>query len=120
MQPEDAKVNFLDGSTAIVRAVSDTSPTFYVNNATFGLTQWDIKVDLSELQGIVKEENSEFPVMLINRKVRLVMTPSYAKVFATTLLAQVARHEEMGKKIEEAADKPKPAAPVKDPEPSSK
>ena len=91
MQPDDVKVQFQDGNTLILRPVEEVSPTFYVNNATFGLTQWEIKIDLSEIVGMAKEEDS--PVALINRKARLLMTVPYAKSFADALLKHIAKYE---------------------------
>ena len=102
MPPEDITVQLSDGRPLTLRTVEEISPSYYVNNATFGMTQWDIKVDLSEITGFVAAENPESPaIALVSKKARLVMTVDYAKAFASALLQQVAKHE----LIEEGAPK---------------
>ena len=69
------------------------------------MTQWDIKIELSEIQGFVPGENVESPIALVSRKVRLAMTVDYAKVFAKTLMVQIAKHEA----IKQEASKTRPS-----------
>lgn len=66
---EEIQVKFEEKKTDV--------PTIYVNNAQFSTTEWDIRIDLSELHSLDVEARK----MFIVPRVRLVMSPQFAVRF---------------------------------------
>ena len=118
MLPEDVKVQFPDGQTVILRTVEDSSLTFYANNATFSMTQWDICVNLNEiLITKITEPDDKSPgsvVVSVSRKAKVLLNVAYAKQFAEVLLKHIEQHENIGKQAalesakEQSAATPQP------------
>ena len=95
--PEEVKARTTDGTTIIQQPIEQTTPSFYINNALFSSTQWDIRVDLSEMKTLtVKDEDPKTVVMQVFRRATIVMTPAYARVFVEALTAQMDKHEKLG------------------------
>ena len=70
-------------------------PSLYVNHAQFSMSEWDIRIDLSE-QHVIDQDpnNAETAIMSIVPKLRLIMTPTYAQLFSRIL------HEVLEKRLE--------------------
>jgi hypothetical protein len=64
-----------------IETVRAEVPTIYVNNATFGMTEFDIHIELSEIQGANPDEKK----VLISPRARAVMSYPFALRFLSTL-----------------------------------
>lgn len=96
MLPEDVKVRLPSEEVVTIRTAEDSGQTFYVNNATFSYTQWDITVNLNEIL-VTKQEDPGSVILLVSRKAKVIMNVAYAKLFAQVLLSHVEKHEAIGK-----------------------
>ena len=104
MLPEDVKVRLPDGQTVVLKTLEDSAQTFYINNASFSMTQWDVSANLNEILATkVGSEASETAVIEVSRKVKIIMNVGYAKQFAQVLLRHVEQHENIGKQAAEIA-----------------
>lgn len=83
-------------------------PTIYVNNAVFSQTQWDMRIDLSELYTLDVENKK----MSIVPRARLIMDFRFAARFVDAMSQNLQRlHEIMEQQQREAnkASQPNPA-----------
>ncbi|HEY3130960.1 MAG TPA: DUF3467 domain-containing protein [Acidobacteriota bacterium] len=68
--------------------------TFYINNAQFAQSQWDLRIDLNEIQDADVGAN----VIRATHRVRLHMSWQFAQVFVEVMRRNI---ESYGKKLEE-------------------
>jgi aminopeptidase C len=112
MLPEDVKVQLPGGEKVTLKTVEDSSLTFYINNASFSFTQWDICANLNEILAVVNQgETPDSVVVSVSRKAKVIMNVAYAKQFADVLLRHVAKHEAIGKQAEAESTKAEPDTP---------
>ena len=87
-----------EGVPLKLKNVQVQAPTIYVNNAAFGMTEWDMTVDISEIHSADMEEMA----LNIIPRARLVMSPPFAIRFYQAMGAQIAKHQELtAKRIKE-------------------
>ena len=73
------------------KIVQPEAPTIYVNNAAFGMTEWDMTVDISEIHSADIEEQA----LKIIPRARLIMSPPFALRFYQAMGTQIAKHQEL-------------------------
>ena len=99
--PEEVKARMSDGTIIIQKPIEQPTPSFYINNAVFSSTPWDIRVDLSEMKTLTsadkEEEDPQTVVAHVIRRATLVMTSAYARAFVEALTAQIDKHENLEK-----------------------
>ena len=90
---EEIQVTFEEKKTDV--------PTLYVNNAQFSTTEWDIRIDLSELHSIDVEAKKMFVVP----RVRLVMSPLFANRFFQVMQNNLQQFQKsLEEKVKEARE----------------
>ena len=99
--PEEVKAQMSDGRIIIQKPIEQTTPSFYINNAVFSSTPWDIRLDLSEMKTLTsaddEEEDPQTVVAHVIRRATIVMTSAYARAFVEALTAQIDKHENLEK-----------------------
>lgn len=100
-QPDETRAQMPDGTTLIQKPIEQDGPIFYVNNSVFSSTQWDIRIEMSQMTKM--EATDEDPPSLVAhviKKATVVMNPKYARSFLEALTIQVEQHEKVGSKSE--------------------
>ena len=96
---EEIQVTFEEKKTDV--------PTLYVNNAQFSTTEWDIRIDLSELHSIDVEAKK----MFIVPRLRLVMSPFFATRFFQVMESNLKQFQKI---LEEKVKQSQEANPHKE------
>ena len=68
---------------------SQREPTYYVNNAQFAISPFDLRIDLGELQSADQQTKTLYSV----HKARLMFSWHFAKTFLIVLKAQIDQYE---------------------------
>ena len=83
------------------KIIETPAPSLYVNHAQFSMSEWDIRMDLSEQYGIDQDpDNAETAIMSVVPKLRVIMTPTYARLFAKTLQEVIEKRVEAEKQAQ--------------------
>ena len=97
---EEVKARMSDGTIIIQKPIEQPTPSFYINNAVFSSTPWDIRLDLSEMKTLTRaddeEEGPQTVVAHVIRRATIVITPAYARSFVEALTAQIEKHAKFG------------------------
>ena len=94
MEHDEMRAQMPDGTIMINKPVEQDVPIFYVNNSVFSSTQWDIRIDMSQLLSLTSTADDPPTVEgRVIRRVTVVMNPKYARSFLKALTIQVERHE---------------------------
>jgi len=72
-------------------AVNADVPTIYVNNARFGMTEWDMNIELGEIHSADSEKKKLF----IIPRARLVMSVSFALRFHQAMKSNLDNYQKL-------------------------
>src|SRR5687768_12902122 len=66
--------------------------SYYVNDAQFQTTPWDIRITMGQIAGVSAQEDA--PTMMVMELFELRMSPSFAKQVAKVLIGQLQHYEQ--------------------------
>ena len=88
------------------QSIETSVPSLYTNHAQFSMSEWDMRIDLGEQHMVeIDPSDAESAIMSVVPKLRLIMTPSYARLFAKTLTDVLEKRAEAEKQLQAAKSK---------------
>ena len=87
VKPEQSTVSGSEGQEPLTKKASDFR-SIYVNSALFSISAFDFSFVFGELEGL--DENNR---LVIEQKIKVIMSPLHTKIFALSLLQNIQNYE---------------------------